>query len=79
MFAVAFLKPEDYVHPENFDPKTHEIHFVNLNVDNENKIKKAIEYGRKWYKNYVVDNHFSMYLDENDKKWLKEELGDNVI
>ena len=79
MFAVAFLKPEDYVHPENFDPKTHEIHLVNLKIDNEPNLQKSIDYGRKWYKKYVVDNHFSMPLDENDKKWLQEELGYNVI
>lgn len=79
MFAVAFLKPEDYAHPENFDPKTHEIYIANLKIDNEYNLKTAIEYGREWYKKYIIDNHFSMILDENDKKWLKEELGDNVI
>ena len=79
MFAVTFLKPEDYVHPENFDPKTHEIHFVNLKINDEHNLEKSIEYGRKWYKKYVINNHFSMSLDENDKKWLQEELGNNVI
>jgi hypothetical protein len=28
---------------------------------------------------YVIDNHYSMKLEERDKKWLSEELGINVI
>jgi lysyl-tRNA synthetase class I len=50
-----------------------------LKINDEPNLEKSIEYGRKWYKKYVIDNHFSMSLDENDKKWLQEELGNNVI
>lgn len=79
MFAVAFLKPEDYVYPEKFDPQKHEIHFAELNINDFNSLESTIAYARDWYKLYVIDNHYSMPLEERDKKWLSEELGINVI
>lgn len=79
MFAIAFLKPEDYVYPEKFDAAKHNIHFAKLNIDDFANLQDIIEYARKWYKLYVMDKHYSMPLEENDKKWLSEELGINVI
>lgn len=79
MFAVAFLKPEDYVYPKKFDADKHEIHFAELNINDFNNLESIIAYARDWYKLYVIDNHYSMPLEERDKKWLSEELGINVI
>ena len=79
IFAVAFLKPEDYVYPEKFDADKHEIHFAELNINDFNNLESTIAYARDWYKLYVIDNHYSMKLEERDKKWLSEELGINVI
>ena len=78
MFAVVFLKPEDYVYPEKFDVSKHEIHFAKLNIKNFKNLQNIIDYAREWYKLYVMDKHYSMPLEEHDKKWLSEELGINV-
>ncbi|MBP5256956.1 MAG: YqaJ viral recombinase family protein [Mycoplasma sp.] len=78
MFAVAFLKPQDYVYPEKFDVTKREIHFAKLNIRDFKNLQNTINYAREWYKLYVMDKHYSMPLDECDKKWIAEELGINV-
>ena len=41
VIAVAFLKPEDYVHPENFDASKHDIHFAKLNINDFSNLLNA--------------------------------------
>jgi len=45
MFAIAFLRTEDYVNPQNYDANDHEIVLVNFSLNDvgAKKMKEVIE------------------------------------
>jgi hypothetical protein len=44
LFVVGFLKPEDYVKPEDFNPEDREVHFVELRMKDKAELLKCISY-----------------------------------
>ncbi|WP_027124127.1 MPN551 family DNA-binding protein [Mycoplasmoides pirum] len=70
IFAVCFLKPEDYVNPELCDINQREIRFVEMQVKRE-KISPFIEKGTAWYKSHILTG-ISPKLTALDLEWLKE-------
>lgn len=71
IFAIAFLKKEDYAFPENFDVNNHEIKIVKMNVSLK-EFNKEIEFATNWYEKHITTG-FSPILSEEDKKWLIEQ------
>jgi hypothetical protein len=43
LFAIAFLKPEDYVHPESFKIIDHEIALVNMDIRDKASLIQYVE------------------------------------
>jgi hypothetical protein len=43
LFAIAFLKPEDYVKPEDFNINDHEIALIKMDVKNNSKLLQYIK------------------------------------
>lgn len=74
LFAITFLTPEDYAHPENYKPEEHEIHIVEMNLKNHDKINEQMEYASNWYNKYVLNGNSSPELSNLDLMWLKKEL-----
>lgn len=74
IFAITFLTPEDYAHPELYDPKSHEIYIIEMNLKNHEKIKEQMDYATKWYNKYVRTEFASPKLSNLDLMWLKKEL-----
>jgi len=73
MFAVGFLTPDEYVHPEKFVASANNVIMVNFNLTNKEAFKKYVDQGREWYNKYVKGG-ISPTMTEEDKKWLKEML-----
>jgi hypothetical protein len=71
VFAVAFLEPEDYLHPELFTVTNREIRIVDFNIKRE-QIVPLIEYAEKWYNDHIVKG-ISPIMTEDDQRWLKTE------
>lgn len=74
LFAIGFLTPNDYIHPELFNPIDHEIYTVEMVINDFNELKSMIDYGREWYGSYIEKYHYSPELTDADKKWLEDEL-----
>lgn len=74
LFAITFLRPEDYVHPENYNANDHEIFMVNVDVIDKQEIAKQVRFAEEWYKKYI-ETGISPKMDANDKLWLASELG----
>lgn len=74
MFAVAFLKPENYVYPEKYviDPEL--VYIVDASMINREEVSKAIEKATEWYNKYIKTG-ISPKMTMNDKLWLRSELG----
>jgi hypothetical protein len=45
VFAVGFLKPEDYVHPENFSCQNREIKLIDFTINES--FQQYIDYGEQ--------------------------------
>nr|QIQ09900.1 hypothetical protein PlMoll_0630 [uncultured Mycoplasmataceae bacterium] len=74
IFAVTFLTGEDYVHPENYVANEHEIALVNFSINDLDHFKQKVEYAKQWYIDHIQTG-ISPKMTAEDKKWLKEELG----
>ncbi len=74
IFAIAFLTTEDYVHSENYIIDNHEIALVNFSINDMNQFKQKIEYAKQWYIDHIQTG-VSPKMTAEDKKWLREELG----
>lgn len=71
--AVTFLTPNDYKNPDDYKVNDHEIYIANIDIELR-EFKSIIDKAEKWYQEYVINNHHSPILDENDLNWLKKEL-----
>ena len=75
VFAIGFLKKEDYKYFDNFDVNQHEIHLVNFSIKDYSELEKSINYGREWYAKYIKNEYHSPKItSKNDIDWLKKEL-----
>jgi hypothetical protein len=70
--AVAFLKNEDYLHPELFDIANREIKVEAVNINLE-KFKAYVDYASNWYKMHITAGE-SPTMTKEDHEWLKREL-----
>jgi hypothetical protein len=66
LFAVGFLKVEDYVSPEKFDFKNREIRLIDFSFDHQ-EFKKYIDYGENWYKQHILTGKSPIMTDEDVK------------
>ncbi|AAB95939.1 MPN551 family DNA-binding protein [Mycoplasmoides pneumoniae] len=70
MFAIAFLEPQDYVHPEWFEAKQRDIRLVPVQID-----RKAFEVltnkAQLWYNSFIRTGK-SPQLTSQDWEWLRE-------
>ncbi|GMO13942.1 MAG: YqaJ viral recombinase family protein [Mycoplasmoidaceae bacterium] len=73
MFVVGFLEKEDYVKPEEFDPKKREIKFASLNFDSINDFKNVVTLAEEWYDKHIVTG-ISPEMTADDEAWLKKEI-----
>ena len=73
MFAVVFLKPQDYLHPELVDVKDREVVTVAFNPTQDIKktLQPFIDKAETWYKKYILTGVSPEMLD-SDKVWIKE-------
>ena len=72
MFAICFLKTEDYKDPEKCNVDDREIRIVDFNV-NLNQFKLNIEYAEKWYAKFI-ETGISPVLTPEDLAWLRSEV-----
>jgi hypothetical protein len=72
LFAIAFLKPEDYAKPEDFKIDDHEIALIKMDVKNKSKLLQYIETAQAWYNRHIKTGH-SPQMTEDDKSWLQNE------
>lgn len=72
LFAICFLKREDYINPYACDVHDREIQLVDFNVD-LNKFKYWIDLATSWYHNHI-DTGISPKLTNEDKEWFESEL-----
>ncbi|AAC71600.1 YqaJ viral recombinase family protein [Mycoplasmoides genitalium] len=70
LFAIAFLKPEDYVLPEQFNASNREIRLIPIKIDHKG-FSVLVDKARIWYENYILTGK-SPKLTESDIQWLKE-------
>ena len=71
VFAIAFLKKEDYAFPENFNVNDHDIRMVKMNISLD-KFSKEIDIAKQWYETFIKTGK-SPKLNADDKKWLVEQ------
>lgn len=71
LFAICFLKAEDYAHPELCDVNQREIRLVNFEVDNL-MFKKITEQAQAWYEKYILTG-ISPKFNKNDWDWYNNE------
>lgn len=72
LFAIAFLKPNDYCVPEKFIGNDDNIETALMYVD-QNEFKKLIDYAEWWYNKYIVSG-ISPKLTQEDLNWFKSEM-----
>ena len=72
LFAVCFLKPEDYMHPEQLDINKADLIFVEMDLENHKWIYQEVEKAKQWYLDHMTKNYVSPELNYNDIKWLEE-------
>ena len=72
LFAVCFLKSNDYVSPEKFDSNNANLLFVEMNLDDVKWIDGEIERAKEWYAKHMSGNYVSPELTYQDKEWLKQ-------
>ncbi|MCV3728604.1 hypothetical protein OF376_02350 [Ureaplasma miroungigenitalium] len=70
LFAVTFLTTDDYMNPNAYDPKTHEIFLANFQVDLQQFEQQIYTPAKQWYEDYIV-NGFSPKLTPRDKRWFE--------
>ena len=74
LFAVCFLKPDDYVNPEKFDINHANLLFVEMDLKNIKWIDKEIEKAKAWYNKHMSGEYISPELTYADKEWLRQHL-----
>lgn len=72
LFAVCFLKPDDYMNPEKFDINNANLLFVEMNLDDVKWIDEEVEKAKQWYFKHMSGNYISPELTYSDKEWLKQ-------
>lgn len=70
LFAVCFLKTEDYVRPEACDVEKREVKFAQLSLKHD-KILSFIKQGEAWYNQHILTG-VSPELTAADREWLLE-------
>ena len=71
IFAICFLETSDYIKPNECNINDREIRLVDFEI-NLNEFKKNIEYGNKWYKNFI-ETGMSPKLTKEDREWFNAE------
>lgn len=72
LFAVCFLHPEDYVHPQLCDVTKREIKLVKMHADHA-RTEGFIQRAASWYKQYVLTG-ISPELTRQDIAWFEDHL-----
>ncbi len=72
VFAVAFLKPEDYANPSQTNIMDREIKIVDFNVDLKH-FQTYIDQATKWYHDFI-ETGTSPKLTQQDLTWYEQEL-----
>lgn len=73
LFAICFLKTEDYVNPEQCNINEREIELVDFQIDLI-KFEKYIEMAKEWFYKYI-ETGISPEMNEEDKLFVKDLLG----
>lgn len=71
LFAIAFLKPQDYAEPKSFVPSKENVKLVELDL-NGSSFEDKIIYATNWYEKHIK-GCISPEIRSQDFKWLKEE------
>lgn len=72
IFAVAFLKPEDYAHPAKTNIYEREIKIVDFQVDLV-QFQTYIDQATQWYNDFIKTG-ISPVLSQQDLMWYEQEL-----
>lgn len=72
LFAVCFLKTDDYINPKACNVNDREVQLVQFNV-NLDHFAYWINQAEDWYKKYIPTG-ISPQLKEEDWTWIKSEL-----
>lgn len=75
LFAICFLKKQDYLEPKKCDVNKREVKLINFNVNLE-LLKHYIDQAEKWYKDFILTGK-SPSLTQEDLEWLQLELKQN--
>ncbi len=76
MFAIAFLKKEDYAYPSDFNIDSTLIKTVDFRI-NLDEFEKVIKILKSWYENYI-EKGISPKIKQKDINWIKEELNNEI-
>jgi len=71
IFAVGFLTPDEYAHPEKFVPSKDNVYLIDFSLKNVDEFAKAVEQARAWYNKYVKTG-ISPEITAKDEQWLQE-------
>lgn len=72
LFAICFLKTEDYLYPEKCDVNQREIQLVEFDID-LNIFKKWIDLAIAWYDQHILTG-ISPKMTEEDEQFVKDLL-----
>lgn len=72
LFAICFLKTDDYIDPKMCNVNEREVQLVQFNV-NLDHFSYWVNQAKDWYHKYI-DNGVSPQLKEDDWTWIKSEL-----
>ena len=72
LFAICFLEPEDYAHPELIDLSERTIVYVEHKLDKK-RIDPLVKRAKAWYMQYIVKG-VSPKLTPQDLQWFNKEM-----
>lgn len=73
LICVAFLDNKDYVHPENYDVETGDIHIIHYDI-NLLAFKEYIDQAKQWYIDHISKQCISPEMTERDWAWFRKEV-----
>lgn len=71
IFAICFLKPNDYKNPQDFKIENKNLKLVDMEI-NLPLFSQKIDEAKYWYDNYVKKG-ISPILTSEDEKWLRQQ------